>query len=212
MIGTAALVAGAGLEGAGTSPLAGPAALTAGAAISAYGFTANAGPAELSGGAVVAAAGFSASISGTATLSAGAVLAAQSTSISGTATLIVGAVLSGANNGAQLEAGATFAGTGTVGVVGTGVGRWLYLHTKPPAQVYATDAVRDRLRAGQQDVSAHFLDHGASLFSGALQRTPRDIVPRAGGDDVDPAQAPFSTPGAARLPRPARASRSRARP
>ena len=148
MIGTAALVAGAGLDGAGTFPLAGPAALLTGAVVSAAGFTANAGPAELSGGAVVAATGFSTPISGTAELSAGAVIAAESTSISGTAALSAGAVLSGANNGAQLDAGAIFAGTGTAGAVGTGTGRWLYLHTKPPAQVYATDAVRDRLAPG----------------------------------------------------------------
>lgn len=48
--------------------------------------------------------------------------------------------------------------TGTVaGYVGTAAaGRWLYLHTTPPAQIYATDAIRGRLRPDLPSHRARF--------------------------------------------------------
>lgn len=145
MTGTGALVAEALVEGSGHAAAAGSGALIAGGIASGEGVAAPTGTGALVAGALLSGAGYVAT-SGTGALVAGGLVSATGNDHPrGTGAISAGAILFGANNGGALSAGAVVSGAGTAGYASNAAGVWLYIHTTPPAQVYAVDALRGRL-------------------------------------------------------------------
>lgn len=144
--GTAAFAAGGAFAAEGYNAVGGTAAFVAAGAFEAEGVATLGGSAAFSAGAAFSATGYTAPITGTAAFAAGgAFVAVCPEPAFGTAAFAVAAAFAASIDAAEFAAAATFTAVGFVGVQGVGQGRWLYVHTRPPAQIYNTDAVRDRL-------------------------------------------------------------------
>jgi len=176
--GTAHFTAGAIGTTTGTSTQGGAAGFGAGVVFSAAGFTAVGGVVLATAGAAFSAVGDAQPTTGTAAFASGAAFSAEAAApISGTALFTAAGVFSAVQNVAYFSGGAEFSASGFTQVQSTARGRWLFLHTSPPSQIYATDEIRTRLSAAlpahmcQFDITPTRAQLGARNDSFALTLT-----------------------------------------
>lgn len=167
--GTAVFTAGGALAASGYTVGAGSASFVAGGALAGSGYVTVGGRATFTAGASVAEVGYGSPSTGAAAFVAGGSYSATCpVHATGTAAFFAGGVMDASTSVAVFAAGAAFAAVGFAGNQGVGQGRWLFLHTSPPAQIYATDAIRDRLSLV---LPAHRVDWSASDVRAEVGRT-----------------------------------------
>jgi len=167
--GTAVFTAGGALAASGYTVGAGTASFVAGGALAGSGFVTVGGRATFAAGGAVAAIGYGSPATGTAAFVAGGSYSATCpVHATGTAAFVAGGDMDASTSVAVFAAGAAFAAVGFAGNQGVGRGRWLFLHTSPPAQIYATDAIRDRLSLV---LPTHRVDWSASDVRAEVGRT-----------------------------------------
>lgn len=167
--GTAVFTAGGALAASGYTVGAGTASFVAGGALVGSGYVTIGGRATFTAGASVAAVGYGSPSTGTAAFIAGGSYSATCpVHAFGTAAFVAGGEMAASTSVAILVGGAAFAAVGFAGNQGVGQGRWLFLHTSPPSQVYATDAMRDRL---SPVLPAHRIEWSATDVRAEVGRT-----------------------------------------